>query len=190
MKNKSKIQHNNKIIYIIIASFLFIIIIITIFFQNVKKDANKNNNTMEEIKTTYQQLETNVSTYNEIRNTLSTHLENYYTENLATDYPKLLDYLTQEENSIIEIKTNIDKIEKNCKDRIFTEKEVNTICTVYPEYYEKVVNIFINDQNQINNIIKIYNETEEQSLEVFQPTQIKDYIDYNKDGKYLEREDQ
>lgn len=190
MKMKSKKIHNNKIIYIIIIVLLLILIAVTILLQKLKKDSDKNNNTMQEIKATYQQLEMNISTYNEIRNNLVTNLENYYTENLTTDYSKFIDYLTQEETTILNIKTNIDNIEQNCQDRIFTQKEVNTICNTYKEYYEKVVNIFINDQKQINNIINTYNETEEQSLEVFQPTQIKDYIDYNKDGKYLEREDQ
>lgn len=190
MKTKSKKTHNNKIIYIIIVALLLSLMALTMLLKNIKKDSEKNNNTMQEIKTTYQQLETNISTYNEIRNTLVTNLENYYTKNLTIDYPKFIDYLTKEENIVIEIKTNIDQLEQNCKDRIFKEKEVNTICNTYKEYYEKVVNIFINDQKQINYIINTYNETEKQSLEVFQPTQIKDYIDYNKDGKYLEREDQ
>ena len=39
-------------------------------------------------------------------------------------------------------------------------------------------------------MINIYNETANQPLEEFRPTQNQDYIDYNEDGEYLEREDQ
>lgn len=185
MKNKIKIRY-------IIAGILVLVVLIAIiiFIKGIKADTKANQNSMAEIKTSYQLLEDNISTYNETRNTLATSIENYYTENLATDYSKYIAILTQEEDTIKAIKTNIDKLEKNCKDRIFSEKEVNNICSNYKEYYEKVVNIFINDKNQVNNMINIYNETANQPLEEFRPTQNQDYIDYNEDGEYLEREGQ
>lgn len=190
MKNKSKKAHDNKIIYMIIISLLLIVIALSIFFQNIKKDTKQNKDTMKKIQTIYQILEENISTYNETRNNLVTNLENYYTENLEQDYVTFINLLTQEEDTISAIKTNIEELEKNCQDQIFSKKEINTICSSYPEYYEKVVNIFINDKNQFNNIIRIYNKTATKPLEEFYPTQNKDYIDYNKDGKFLEREEE
>ena len=86
---------------------------------------------------------------------------------------------------LITIKT----LDKNCQKRIFSEKEVNTICKTYQKNYETAVNIFLNDQNQVNILIKTYNETSTSPLEEFQSKKITEYIDYNQDGNYLEREE-
>ena len=59
----------------------------------------------------------------------------------------------------------------------------------YQENYETAVNIFLNDQNQVNILIKTYNETSTSPLEEFQSKKITEYIDYNQDGNYLEREE-
>lgn len=191
MTKKPKTPTKNKIIYFIIIILIFFISSgIMIFIKNIKKDSKENDNIMEEIKTTYQLLENNITTYNEIRTNLATTLDNYYTDNLETDHPNFISLLTKEEDIAITIHQNIEKLAKNCQDRIFTQKEINTICSNYPEYYEQIINVFINDKEQVNAIIKSYNETNNQSLEEYHPKQITDYIDYNNDGKYLERENQ
>ena len=85
MKNKIKIRY-------IIATILVLVVLIAIiiFIKGIKADTKANQDSMAEIKTSYQLLEDNISTYNETRNTLATSIENYYTENLATDYSKYI----------------------------------------------------------------------------------------------------
>ena len=69
------------------------------------------------------------------------------------------------------------------------QKEINDICASYSEYYETVVNIYINDCKQFNTMIKAYNNTENTPLEEYQSVEINDYVDYNQDGNYLEKRD-
>ena len=144
---------------------------------------------MNEIKEEYKQFENTLSTYNQNRETFSNYLKDYYQDNLKTDYLKYINLLETQENTINNLTKNITKIETNCQNRLFKEKEINDICNKYQEYYETVVNIYINDYNQVNTMIKSYNNEEVEKLNEYQSTDLKEYIDYNKDGKYLEKRD-
>lgn len=186
MKKKSK-----KIIFVIITIITIIVVAIIIsFIIKINKENDKLNDMMEQITESYQLLETNINTYNGNRKTLSESLDNYYIENLDKDYDNYIKLLSEQEDTIEAMHTSIDEISKNCKDRLFSRKKVNNICSTYQEYYEMVVNIFMNDQTQVNKMIKKYNENTNEPLEEYQPTKITDYIDYNQDGEYLEREDE
>ena len=69
------------------------------------------------------------------------------------------------------------------------EVEVNNICNDYKEYYETIVNVYFNDINKVNGFIDSYNSEYSKNLERYNSDLVTDYIDYNKDGKYLERVD-
>lgn len=185
MKKKSK-----KVLFAIITIIVIVaVVIITRLIINIKNENDKLNDMMNKITESYQLLETNIDTYNKNRQTLSEYLDNYYTENLDEDYDNYIKLLSEQEDTIEAMHTSIDEISNNCKDRLFSRKEVNNICSTYQEYYEMVVNIFINDQAQVNKMINKYNENATNPLAEYQPTKITDYIDYNQDGEYLERED-
>ena len=139
-------------------------------------------------KSEFKKLEQNINNYNGIRDNIETNLNDYYTEKLTNDYNTYIDLLTKEENTIKQIETNIDNIKNNCQNRIFNEKEVNNICNTYKDYYETVVNIFIKDKNQVNKMITTYNNTTNNTLEEYISNTYNDFIDYNEDRIYLERD--
>lgn len=184
-KTKSK----KKIIIIILFIIIGMLISVFIILKNLKEEEQKNEVLMKEIQNEYQQFETTLSTYNQNRETFSNYLSNYYQDNLPTEYSKYIALLKNQENTIKNLEKNINKIETNCKNRIFKQKEINDICSKYSEYYETVVNIYINDCKQFNTMIKAYNDTENPSLEEYHSEEINDYMDYNKDEKYLEKRD-
>lgn len=179
-----------KILFIIIPIIIIAIIIaIIILINNIKKETNELNDKMNQITNSYQLLETNSNIYNNNRKTLSESLNNSYIENLEKDYDKYINILKEQENTIETIHTSIDDISDNCEDRLFSRKEVNNICSTYKEYYEIVVNVFIKDQAQVNKMINKYNEDATNKLNEYKSNKLIDYIDYNQDGIYLERED-
>lgn len=173
---------------VIIVILLIISGFIITFIKNFQDNKKTTEKTMNEITTDYKKLEQNINEYNGIRESIETNLNDYYTEKLSSDYNTYIDLLKKEENSIKEIETNINSIKNNCQNRIFNEKEVNNICNTYKEYYETVVNIFIKDINQINKMITTYNTTTNNTLEEYTSNTYKEFIDYNEDGIYLERD--
>ncbi|MBQ8681440.1 MAG: hypothetical protein IJ509_00810 [Bacilli bacterium] len=182
-------KKKQKILIIIITIIVIIAAIITIVIKNINEENNKLNTIMKEITITYNLLENNINTYNNNRTNLSNLLDTYYTDNLSNDYNQYISILSEQEDTINAIYTNVEDLSKNCKDRLFSKKEINNICTSYEEYYETVVNIYLNDQLQINEMIKIYNASSTSPLEEYHSTTLTDYIDYNHDGNYIERED-
>lgn len=179
----------NKKTIIIIASVVIILSAIILIVKNIKEENDTLNSIMKKITNNYNELEDNIKNYNKNREELSSSLDNYYTESLSNDYNKYINLLNSQETTITAIQTNIEDLSTNCQDRLYSKKEINNICNSYEEYYETVVNIYINDQNQINEMIKIYNEDSDTPLDEYHSKNFTDYIDYNNDGKYLERED-
>lgn len=187
MDNKN--LNHKKILFLIVIIIIIVLCLIFFWIKNWIEDSKNNQKKMEEIKETYQVLETDISNYNDTRTKLIEQLQEYYPEKLTEDYLNYTNLLTKQENNIEKMLITIKTLDKNCQKRIFSEKEVNTICKTYQENYETAVNIFLNDQNQVNILIKTYNETSTSPLEEFQSKKITEYIDYNQDGNYLEREE-
>ena len=158
------------------------------FIKNFQDNKQVTEKTKIKITSEYKKLEQNINNYNGIRDNIETNLNDYYTEKLTNDYNTYIDLLTKEENTIKQIETNIDNIKNDCQNRIFNEKEVNNICNTYKDYYETVVNIFIKDKNQVNKMITTYNNTTNNKLEEYISNTYNDFIDYNEDRIYLERD--
>lgn len=158
------------------------------FIKNFQDNKQVTEKTKIKITSEYKKLEQNINNYNGIRDNIETNLNDYYTEKLTNDYNTYIDLLTKEENTIKQIETNIDNIKNDCQNRIFNEKEVNNICNTYKDYYETVVNIFIKDKNQVNKMITTYNNTTNNTLKEYTSNTYNDFIDYNEDRIYLERD--
>ena len=184
MKSKNK-----RILIAIIAIAIILGSIIIIFIKNIKEDNNELNNLMEKITISNNRLEDNIEAYNQNREKLSSLLDNYYLEMLSNDYDQYINILKEQQNIITSIYANIEELATNCQDKLFSKPEIINICNNYEIYYETVVNIYINDEKQINNMIENYNQDTATPLDKYNSTNLTDYIDYNKDGKYLERED-
>ena len=112
-------------------------------------------------------------------------ISNTYIEKLNEKYEIIINNLKEEENIIKEIEKKVKKLDTSCHNT-FNNKDVNKICNNYKKYYETIINIFVNDVKDVNDIVKKYNENNTDKLEEYQTNY--NYIDYNKDGKYLERE--
>ena len=85
------------------------------------------------------------------------------------------------------INKKVNKLDNLCLNRLFKDGVVNNICSNYKVYYETLNNIYVNDVNDVNNIIVSYNSEYDRGLEVYSVD--REYIDYNKDGVFLERDD-
>ena len=104
-------------------------------------------------------------------------------------YDGFITFLSDEEKLLKDIYGEVEKLDDFCLDRLFKDSEVNNICGNYKGYYETVYNVYVNDINRVNEIINSYNQEYNENLEVYSSRLGSDYIDYNGDGVFLERED-
>lgn len=176
-------------IIIIITIMIIIIVILGIikFIKNFQNDANKSQVIMNEITEYYSKLEENILEYNKNRETLNDKTSSYYQESFNTDYLNIINNLKEYDQTISKIKTNIEIINKDCGNNIFSNANVNNICNTYQETYEKIINVYMNDVNNFNNLVDLYNKETSSDLMKFTSNYITDYIDYNNDGKYEEK---
>lgn len=172
------------IVTLTIALIIALIIFgITKFINNFTEDANKSQEMVTTIKNSYTSLNQNITKYNEKRTNLSSELSSYYQETFAQNYQTATASMNEYEQIINDIKGNIETINNNCQDNVFTDSDANNICKNYKETYEKIINTYINDINNFNNIVETYNQNNENKLEKFTSKIATNYIDYNEDGK-------
>lgn len=157
---------------------------ITIFVLDLQKDTENTKIVMEEINNYYKKYETNIDDYNLTRDTLIKKLSSFYNESFKEEYQEIISILNDYDTIMDETTKNVKIINKNCSDHIFNNSKTNTICKSYKESYEQMTNIFLSDISDFNNLVENYNKTTEETLEKYKSKYIKDYIDYNKDGKY------
>lgn len=180
-----------EIIIIILVILTIAVLGITKFINNIKEDSNNYKETTTNVKSDYEQLDDNITNYNNKRTTLNTELSSYYQETFDENYEDAIKSIKEYDDIITKIKTNIENIDKNCKNNNFNETEVNNICQTYKDTYEKIVNTYVNDIKKFNEIVNEYNMNnpeEEEDLERFLAPVEKDYVDYNGDGNYEGKE--
>lgn len=178
---------NKKLILVIV--IVLVLMVGGLFCYKFILDSNDNNSVMEDIKASYNKIEDDIDSYNSVRDDLILVMKNYYSDNLEGDYSKFLDNLKEIDKILSGIDENVNKLDKLCLDRLFKEVEVNNMCADYKKYYETLVNVYMNDINKVNKFINDYNTLYNKDFELYTSSLVKDYIDYNNDGIYLERED-
>lgn len=178
----------NKKLVLIIVIFL-VLILGGLFCYKFILDSNDNDSVMSDIKTNYNKIEDNINSYNGIRDDLILVMKNYYFDNLENDYSKFLDKLKEIDKILNSINKKVNKLDELCVDRLFKDSNVNNMCDNYKKYYETLVNVYMNDINKVNKFISDYNTLYNKDFELYSSSLVKDYIDYNDDGVYLERED-
>jgi len=174
-------------IFFIVGLIVIILLIVGIVFKIVKSN-NANEKVMNDINTSYGVIEDDISSYNEVRNNLIKVMDGYYSINLGRDYNKFIYILGKEEELLSSILKEVEKLDDLCLDRLFKKKEINNICDNYKVYYETVYNVHINDVNKINGYIDSYNNQNNEKLDGYSSNNT-DYIDYDGNGIFLERED-
>lgn len=175
---------------VLIISVFILLFIVVAGLVGVKISAkNKELDKIQKgIENTYKKLENNIKDYNNNREIISTELDDYYTDDLEGDYDGFIKILKEQKSIIDEVKTSTVELGNSCGNRLYPRSDINKICSNYQDYYETVFNVFINDYGEINKIIEDYNKTNNKGLEVYTAGEELDYLDYNKDGKYLGRD--
>lgn len=173
------------IISVIVLLFIVGVVFVEIKINTKNKELNELQVSIGEIMRT---IENDIEAYNSNREIISTKLEDYYTDKLEDDYEEFISILKEQESIIINIKDKTEKLGKTCGDRLYPKGDINKICNSYQDYYETVANVFVGDCTDINNIINSYNNATDKGLEVYKAKEVLEYVDYNKDGKYLGRD--
>ena len=171
------------IISLIVISILGIGLVI---FNSVRVSKN-NEIVMNDIREGYNKLEKDIKSYNDVRSNLVNTVNSYYSSEMNEYYDKFVNILNSEKKLLGDIEKKVNKLDKLCLDRLFKKSEVNNMCGKYKVYYETLNNIYINDINDVNNIIVNYNN--EYNGELVEFSSDREYVDYNEDGIFLERED-
>lgn len=182
---------NKKIILMIIVGILLIISgLISNLVINFKEDKKTTNARMVLTNKEYDEFLKASNKFSTMRDDLYINVfsEMYYDtlkENINYYHEKLKEY----ESLVDDTTKTVKELDKYCKNVYYKDAKTNTKCSDYKTIYEKVVNCFVYDINQVNDNIKKYNQ-EEQALD--SNTQVlneykhnKKFIDYNKDKKYL-----
>ena len=155
---------------------------ISIFVVNImdaKKEMEKNANYIRE---NYQDLSKNVESYNQIRTNYTDMSKDFILDTYKDSHQEYLNLLTKYNETIKDIDKNIENISSKC-DLIYDDTEVNKICQSYDTLYEKLINLYVNDLTNHNEIINKYNNYKSDNLEMVNMIH-NDYIDYNKDNEY------
>ena len=179
-------MNKKKILFIIIGLIILLLVGGGIFSIIKNKDADKL--VINDINNNYDKLESDIVSYNGTRSKLIELLDGYFSIYLERDYDKFIDILRDEKDLLDDILEKVDKLDDLCLDRLFKDKDINDICNNYKVYYETVYNVYVNDVNKINEYIVEYNNQNNKNLDPYSSVDI-NYIDYDKDGIYLEKED-
>lgn len=174
--------------FVLILGIVIIVLVGVVVLVNSFR-GNDDDVVMSDIRDNYEDIEEDISSYNEARNRLISVTDNYYSSNLEKDYDKFVDCLGDEEELLDSIYEEVLDLDKLCLDRLFRDKDVNKICSDYKVYYETVFNVFVNDVNKFNVFVDDYNGQYGKSLVKYSSSLGGEYIDYNGDGIYLESED-
>lgn len=179
-------MNKKKILFIIIGLIILLLVGGGIFSIIKNKDADKL--VINDINNSYDKLESSIVSYNGTRSKLIELLDGYFSIYLERDYDKFIEILGDEKDLLDNILKEVEKLDNLCLDRLFKDKDVNDICNNYKAYYETVYNVYVNDVNKINEYIVEYNNQNNKNLDTYSSVEI-NYIDYDKDGIYLEKED-
>ena len=168
MKNKKKI-----IITIAGATItLALVSVVAITIVNIKKEKTFIEENAKIIKNKYEELETNINKYNQIRTDFSSKISEFYYDNFKeekTEYDNLLN----EYNTVIKkINQTIKVIDEKCNEATYKETEVAKTCSKYKDLYNKVTDIYNTDIDKYNDNLKGYNDYKNENIELFKKEEI------------------
>jgi len=170
----------------VLVAMLVVVTFITIFIINLNKDKEIMDENQNIINFSYNNLKNEVSNYNELRNDVLQFINNFYFNTIADDYSNNVEILNKYNTSLGKITSEVKVLDDKCN-VIYKDKDINTICTNYKTDYETIANLFMNDINNYNNKLSMYNNESEEKFALFKSDYISDYIDYNNDNKYEQK---
>lgn len=173
MRSKKKVITIGSIVILLVVIVITVIVIIN--KNNIK--IRKNN-----IENAYRNLVEEVNKYNNIRDDIKIIIDEFYYNKINDEYEDDMKLFDDYSDILKNIKKDIEILDDNCQRKINDK-----ICNGYKIIYERLVNIYINDINNFNKKLELYNaeDLSDKKLELY--TNIyRDYIDYNKDNIYEE----
>ena len=156
--------------------------------RNYKKDRTRTLEIISNIDSEYKEFESSITDYNNNLKKLVALINqsNYYAEfnKNNKEMVTLLDKVSEQVKKMADYKT----LNSSCNIN-YADGKTNRSCNSYMKTYEKSVNIYID-------VVKAYNNIISKLKEVYTASEIKeytavftDYIDYNKDGNFLGKEE-
>ena len=180
------VEMNKKKKYLIIGIVIVVVVIVAfVFVFKLKEDSKEMDSLMDNIIKASTFIDNNISVYNQNRDKLSDMLSSTYSNNLDESYQQYILILNEQEDVIEAIYQNVLDLSNDCKDRLFSDSKVNKACSNYKKYYETVVNVYLNDVEEVNELVRSYNEESTNVIEEYQTSY--EYIDYDGDKEYVGR---
>ena len=172
---------NKKKIIILVGSIVLLVIIIVIGIK-ISNDNKKKNEGMKVINDSYKDLANRVIEYNNIREEYLEISKKFYYETFMDKHDEYLNVLDRYDKIIAKVEEDISKIDDKCVIK-YNDSNTDRICNNYKELYEKLVNLYVMDLNNYNEIVDGYNEYKNNNVSKYEG-KFKEYIDFNNDKKY------
>ena len=166
---------------------IIVILVISVVVIGINKEKRDINNNMEQIRKSYSFLTGSINKYNDIRTEYIDKTSVLILDDFKDKHADFINILDQYNEVMKNIDSYISNINYRCM-YLYNDNEINNICNSYKGIYEKVVNLYVNDLNNYNNLITKYNEYNEEKLPLYEMVH-KDYIDYDNDSVFLGRND-
>ena len=177
------------LVLILIAIFVLYGVIVTKeVLNNYREDRRNTIDVMSKIDDEYASFESKISTYNNNLKKVVTLINesNYYAE-FNKNNKEMIELLDATTNQIKEMSSYTTL--KNSCDKTYSNGKTNRACSSYAKTYEKSINIYVDVIKAYNNIVAKINESFPDSKFDEYKSEFTDYVDYNKDGKYLGKEE-
>ena len=183
-----------------LAYFLFTLGLILIiagsfssFLNGLKSDREMVMRRMDDVSGAYEAFNTNVSFFGDYREDFhDSILENLYYETMYNSDTLVKNEFVKYEKMVDEITENVKELEPLCRDVYYPNGSINSMCMNYPSIYEQVMNYFLIDVEEYNEIVKQYNAYQNSinsNYYVKEYSTTKNYIDYNGDQVFEGKEE-
>lgn len=185
---------NLKKISIILFTLGFVFIVsgsFSMFLQGLRDDKQQILNRIDDVSDEFEVFSANTSAFEEYRDNLyGDVLEGIVCENLINNNKDINNKLSNYENLVDELESNVSKLNKLCDDVYYPDSSTNKKCLNYKTIYEQAVNYFVGDIKSYNNNVVKCNKEFTNGSKISKYKTSKKYIDYNNDKKYDGKEEE
>lgn len=173
-----------------------VLLIVSHFFKSSRQEEiDKEYEIIDEINKVNETFKEKVEEYSTKKEQVDKDLAQYvsYYTGMYDDYDKIANYIRNLENYVIDVENSSVYLNKNCIDKIYSNKDTNAKCIAYISNFEKTVNTYVSSVIYFNKKIDEYNDwlkaqedaNKNKELDKFESSKYKDFIDVNGDGSYL-----
>lgn len=186
-------MNKKRLIIIIILTIIISIVlyILTgVYEKSYDKRIKKEKEEIYNIQKQYDDFQKNMENTVDKRDSIYKDLKDFYSyyDAIESDYSSAVKLFKEYEELLKKTEESGKYLKEKCGSYDYMSSDVTTKCYAFSRNYEQAINSFIDDVYVFNLKIKDYNtwikNTSKKQLEEYQ-TEYKDYIDYDKDGKYL-----